>query len=143
MDRNSSTSQTSESYLSTPTEITIPSPLKFLISNIKNMVPTQLTSENHHIWSSQVTKIFSANGFMGFLDGSHLCPPKFVLTDSNPLSLSPTYTTWLLIDQNLSATLYSTISLSILPYIVNLNTSKEIWETIAKRLQSKNWSKVI
>ncbi|XP_020689835.1 uncharacterized protein LOC110104890 [Dendrobium catenatum] len=53
----------------------IPVHLKFLISNIKNLVPTILTSENYSIWWLQLHQHFVANGYDGHLSGATICPP--------------------------------------------------------------------
>lgn len=54
-----------------------------------------------------------------------------------------THTTpWILTDQNLVSALYATISQSILPYILNLNTCAEIWETVEKQLQFTNRARI-
>ncbi|PKU81762.1 Retrovirus-related Pol polyprotein from transposon TNT 1-94 [Dendrobium catenatum] len=98
--------------------------LKFLISNIKNLVTSSLTADNYPLWRSQVVKIFSANGFMGFLDGSS--------NSTNQLT-----------DQHLASALCSVITPTILPYVLSLNSCSEIWSTLALRLQSTTRSRII
>ncbi|PKU73790.1 Retrovirus-related Pol polyprotein from transposon TNT 1-94 [Dendrobium catenatum] len=114
---------------------TIPTQLKFLMSNIKSVISLTLTAENYPLWRSQVFKLFKANGFEGFLDGSCTYPA------ANDPHLSPHL--WTLLDQNLAAALYSVISPSILPYVLCLDHCSEIWDTIARRLQSSTRSRTI
>ncbi|XP_020572372.1 S-formylglutathione hydrolase [Phalaenopsis equestris] len=59
---------------------------------------------------AQVFMVFTANGLLGFLNDSFLCPSQFVdpITDSQVCNSQ--YSLWILIDQNLSVTLYSIIS---------------------------------
>ncbi|PKU79283.1 Retrovirus-related Pol polyprotein from transposon TNT 1-94 [Dendrobium catenatum] len=117
----------------------IPQQLKFLMSHIKGIISLTLTAENFPIWRSQVFKLFKANGFEGFLDDSCLCPSPHHQTMANELS----FQTWNLLDQNLAVALYSIISPSILPYVLSLDHCAEIWETIARRLQSNTRSRTI
>ncbi|KAI0495511.1 hypothetical protein KFK09_021812 [Dendrobium nobile] len=117
----------------------IPQQLKFLMSHIKGIISLTLTAENFPIWRSQVFKLFKANGFEGFLDGSCICPNPQDPTAENEIS----FHTWNLLEQNLSAALYSVISPSILPYVLSLDHCAQIWDTIARRLQSNTRSRTI
>ncbi|PKU80139.1 Retrovirus-related Pol polyprotein from transposon TNT 1-94 [Dendrobium catenatum] len=118
----------------------IPPQLKFLLGNIKSIISLPLTADIYPMWRSQVFKIFKANGFEGFLDGSSRCPSP---TESSSSSNNFTSQSWNLIDQNLAAALYSIISPSLLPYVLNLEHCCEIWETLDHRLQSSSRSRTI
>ncbi|PKU68172.1 Retrovirus-related Pol polyprotein from transposon TNT 1-94 [Dendrobium catenatum] len=124
------TSEISESLA----EFVIPTPLKFLISNIKTLVPTQLSTENYSIWRLQLHQHFTANGFGDHLTGVTVCPPA---------SNKKEHSLWTLIDRNLISALFSTISPSVLPYVLTLKTAHDIWITLEKRLQPTNRSRVI
>ncbi|PKU65522.1 Retrovirus-related Pol polyprotein from transposon TNT 1-94 [Dendrobium catenatum] len=124
-------------------EPTISASLKFVVSNIKNIVSTELNQDNYAVWRSQILKLFRANGFDKFLESfSPSLPPSL------PHSTGSSQTTqagaqWNLTDQNLSASLCSTISASILPYVINLSSTAAIWSTLENRFQATNRSKVI
>ncbi|KAI0500641.1 hypothetical protein KFK09_018857 [Dendrobium nobile] len=120
------------------TEFSVPSSLKFLMSNLRHIVSTSLTHDNYPIWRLQVFKLFSANGFEGFLTGS-ITAPVVSSTTSNADELH----LWKQVDQNLVSALLSTISSSVLPYIISLSTAHEIWSVLEKRLQPTNRSRVI
>ncbi|PKU79620.1 Retrovirus-related Pol polyprotein from transposon TNT 1-94 [Dendrobium catenatum] len=115
-------------------DLAIPIHLKFLISNIKNLVPTILTTENYSIWKLKLYQHFAANGYDGHLSGTVLCPPDSDVLDQNR---------WRLIDRNLVSALLSTISPGILPYVITLHTAHDIWITLERRLQPTNCSPVI
>lgn len=53
------------------------------------------------------------------------------------------YQEWVLVDQNLAAALCSMLSQVILPYVIHLESTSDIWATIERRLQSSNRSRVI
>ncbi|KAI0531254.1 hypothetical protein KFK09_000807 [Dendrobium nobile] len=130
---NSSNSSTNMDSTNPASQLLLPPKLIFLISNLKKLVPTSLTPDTYQIWRSQVEKIFTANGFKGFLDRTSSCPTTS--TEERDL--------WILTDQNLSVALYSVISTSILPYVLSLTHCSEIWQTLANRLQSTTRSRVI
>ncbi|PKU65413.1 hypothetical protein MA16_Dca013558 [Dendrobium catenatum] len=44
---------------SSSSDYTAPAPLKFLISNLKTLIPHPLTAENYHIWRIQILQHFS------------------------------------------------------------------------------------
>ncbi|KAI0527694.1 hypothetical protein KFK09_003299 [Dendrobium nobile] len=113
---------------------TIPPNLKFLVTNIKNLAPNPLTADNYHLWSVQILKQFTANGFAGHLLGSIQAP-----LDSN----SADYAQWLIIDSNLLSALFCTVSQTILPYIITSSTAHEAWTVLERRLQPTSRSRVI
>lgn len=113
-------------------EIVIPSSLKFVIAYIKLAT-----------WRSQILKFFRANGFSGFLDGSTLAPEKIVRSEDRIPKSNVEYRCWMRMDQNLAATLCSTISATVLSYVLGLESCADIWSTVEKRLQASNRSRVI
>lgn len=135
-DQGSATSLPTHSNLSSSslTELTIHTPLKFLISNLKNLVPTILTNENYAIWHLQLLQHFSANEFNDHLTGISVCPPE---------TFDAGYNTWKLIDRNLLSAILSTISHSVLPYVLSLASAHEVWDTLERRLQPTSESRVI
>lgn len=118
------------------TDVFVPSQLKFLMNNMRAIIHIQLTTENYPLWKSQISKLFTENGFEGYLDTSTPKPEKKTVDESGNVILNPSFNTWILIDQNLSVALYSMISPSLLSYVLNL-------ETIEWRLQSMNHSRIL
>ncbi|KAL0913984.1 hypothetical protein M5K25_017479 [Dendrobium thyrsiflorum] len=53
--------QSETSQLDSFSDPQIPSSLKFVISNIKVIVPTPLSNNTYSAWKSQILKLFSAN----------------------------------------------------------------------------------
>ncbi|KAI0516057.1 hypothetical protein KFK09_008729 [Dendrobium nobile] len=132
---NPSSSSTSSTQTgSTGMSTSIPPNLKFLVSNIKNLVPHPLTPENYHLWSVQLLKQFKANGFAGHLLGTVQAPP-----DTN----SANYAQWLVIDSNLLSALFCTVSKSIIPYIITSSTAYDAWTVLEQCLQLTSRSRVI
>ncbi|PKU66248.1 Retrovirus-related Pol polyprotein from transposon TNT 1-94 [Dendrobium catenatum] len=120
--------------LLTTGELHIPAPLKFLISNLKNLVPHALTGENYAIWRIQILQQFTANGYSGHLLGTTPCPADDSSQESHR---------WHLIDNNLISALFSTISPPILPYVISSTTALDVWLVLERRLQPTCRSRVI
>ncbi|XP_020678804.1 uncharacterized protein LOC110096967 [Dendrobium catenatum] len=117
--------------------------LKFVVSNLKSLIPHHLSSENYQIWRNQILKLFKANGFEEFLES--MSASTLSGHDQNQENEDPNVrnANWILTDQNLAAAICSTISAPVLPYIMHLETSAEIWQALQTRFQSSSRSKVI
>ncbi|KAL0920813.1 hypothetical protein M5K25_009983 [Dendrobium thyrsiflorum] len=120
-----------------------PPPPSRIISNIKALVPIQLSNDNYPMWSSQIHKLFKSNVYSDYLDGSAAAPSKMLQTSNGIIQPNPAYNQWTLTDQNLAAAICSTISTSILPYVLQLESCYDIWATLTRRLQASNRSRVI
>ncbi|KAI0498170.1 hypothetical protein KFK09_021411 [Dendrobium nobile] len=130
-------SATAQSH-NTPAETSqISQSLKFVVSNLKTLVPNQLSSENYPLWRHQILKLLRANDFDHFL-----APPTFPLDLTDPADVS-LIKNWRFIDQNLQTALCSTISPTVLPYILHLDTTHEIWQVLESQFQATSRSKVI
>ncbi|KAI0510738.1 hypothetical protein KFK09_011347 [Dendrobium nobile] len=115
--------------------------LKFILSNLKSLVPHHLSPNNYPVWRNQIFKLFKANGFSQFLD-----PPSDSVSSSADQDLpdfDPKSPKWIITDQNLAAALCSTISASVIPFVMHLESAHEIWKALQTRFQSSNRSKVI
>ncbi|XP_020690808.1 uncharacterized protein LOC110105589 [Dendrobium catenatum] len=130
----SASSSTGATTGAVPSAPVISPSLKFVIFNLKFLVPHSLTPDNFSIWSTQITKLFKANGFAEFLD------PKSAVENVDP-NQDPHL--WQVTDQNLATAMCSTISPAVLPYVIHLESMQEIWSTLHTRFQSSNRSKVI
>lgn len=122
----------------TQEEVTIRSSLKFIVGNLKNIIPIPLSADNYHLWWSQITKLLWANKFEKIIDPSIPAPPCFLTQSNGSTTPNALYDQCLLTNQNLAAAICSTISSSILPYLVNLYSTSSIWTTLELRIQSFN-----
>ncbi|KAL0929070.1 hypothetical protein M5K25_001010 [Dendrobium thyrsiflorum] len=126
-----------------PENVSIPPQLKFFMANVKTMVTVQLNTDNHLIWKSQLLKLFTANNYEGYLTGTTLKPPKQIQATDGSVRVNPLFTTWMLVDQHLASAIYSTVSASLVPYILNLDTTQQIWTTLELRLKSTHRSRLL
>ncbi|PKU81836.1 Retrovirus-related Pol polyprotein from transposon TNT 1-94 [Dendrobium catenatum] len=118
---------------STP-ELLIPPTLKFILSNIKNLISYTLTAENYILWRTQISQHLTANGYAAHLTGTTEPPPDDQSTE---------YHRWRLIDSNLMSALFSTISPTILPYVITASTAHEVWAILERRLQASSRSRIL
>ncbi|KAI0510131.1 hypothetical protein KFK09_010731 [Dendrobium nobile] len=132
--------RTTTSSSSTPT---LSSSLKFVLSNIKNIVQSPLSPDNYHLWRSQILKICRANGLLPFLDNSLSIPEETITSAEGITTQNPVFDQWILTDQNLSAAICATISSSILPYVLHLDHTADIWHLLETRFQAANRSRMI
>lgn len=103
--------------------VVVPSQLKFLLNNIKTIIRTLA---EYPLWKSQISKIFSTKKFDKYVDRSMPSPKKNMIDEIDNVTLNLIFNTWMLIDQNLAATLYSTNFPSLLPYVLNLDSCTKI-----------------
>ncbi|CAL9009706.1 unnamed protein product [Prunus brigantina] len=91
-------------------------------------VSIKLDRTNYSLWLAQFLPILRSRDLMGFVDGSHECPPKYI---SGSTTVNPAYTTWIQQDQlilswinnSLSQSVVSTVSrdLSVSDYLDKMN----------------------
>lgn len=133
---SASSSAATEQISASPADVSPISPaLKFVVSNLKTLVPNQLSTDNYPIWRHQILKLLRANDFEQFLAP----PPASGDTSDQVTALK----NWRIIDQNLQAAICSTISPPVLPYIIHLDTTYDIWQLLESQFQATSRSKVI
>ena len=72
------------------------------------------------------------------IDGSVTHPNHFLLDEagSPTLDINPAFKAWQQRDKALLALIYSTLTPSILPMVVGLDTAQEVWKTLEQRFTS-------
>ncbi|XP_070676396.1 uncharacterized protein [Malus domestica] len=50
-----------------------------LISTVSSSVTVKLDDSNYLTWNFQIELLIKGHGLMGFVDRSHLCPPRFIM----------------------------------------------------------------
>ena len=88
---------------------------------------------------------------IGLVEGTDLCPPMFLTApvtatvasaatggDNPTLVPNPTYHAWVKQDQQVMAWLIASLTKSLLPCIVGLDSSRAIWEALAHVFASQS-----
>ncbi|CAN6683338.1 unnamed protein product [Malus baccata var. baccata] len=112
------------------------------IQNIGSMVPIKLTTTNYLTWSAFFTPIFRRYNLTGHIDGSIAAPPHFLLDSSGNCTLNPAYVSLYENDQNILIWLNSTFSESLIPYIVGVNSARDLWAKLESRLATASQSHI-
>ncbi|TXG53292.1 hypothetical protein EZV62_022461 [Acer yangbiense] len=128
-----------------PTSSTVPpfptstSPAQFPPIQVHHLISVKLDSNNYLLWLTQFKPLLKGYDLQGYVDGSFPCPTHF-LPDS---TLNHAYVTWQKQDQILLGWLLSSLSESVLAYVVGLSSSREVWEAIEKHFSSRSQSRII
>ncbi|KAJ8634715.1 hypothetical protein MRB53_008982 [Persea americana] len=97
----------------------------FLFSNIGSLISIKLDNQNYLLWKSQFLPVLRAHDMIGFVDGSHPCPPEFMLDSAGHASkeVNPHYLTWIQQDQNVLYWINATLSAPDHAHVVGLATA--------------------
>ena len=124
------------------------SPTQHITSNTYVFTtPIKLTQSNFMLWKSQVISSIRANELEGFVDGSHVCPPKvFMSLGPNRTTITtpnPEYQIWRKQDHILLSWLLSSLSERVLGTVVDCSTSCEVWTTLANQFGARTRARVL
>jgi len=112
------------------------------IQNIGSLVLIKLTTTNYLTWSALFAPIFRRYNLTGMVDGSVPPSPQFVTTATGDSTLNPAYVTWFENDQNILIWINSTLSDSLIPYTVGVNSSRDLWAKLESRLATASQSHI-
>ena len=108
------------------------------------MVPIKLTTTNYLTWSALFAPIFSCYNLTDIVDGSTPPPPQMLLDDSGNRTsrINLEYVSWYENDQNILIWLNSTLSETLIPYTVGVNSSRDLWAKLESRLAAASQSHI-
>lgn len=89
--------------------------------------------------------ILRANGLIGFVDGTNLCPSEFIIGDNGKINtkLNPRFYEWVQQDQNVLCWINATLSEGVLAHVIGLSTTRVIWLALEKRFSFMTKSHII
>ena len=122
--------------------VALPTSLVFLVSNFHSFVPIKLDSNNYILWRNQIRNALTANGYFGYVDGSIKCPSETICDSINQEVPNPECALWKLVDANLLTCITATISVTILPHLLDLHTTNSIWQFLEQRYSSLSRSHI-
>ena len=115
-------------------------PFQFL-SPIQHLITIKLNRDNYLLWKAQISPYFKGQHLFGFLDGTQPAPPQLLPPTSDASSqstLNPEYIIWHSQDQMILSALISSISETILAYVVKCATSHDVWTTLERMFISQS-----
>ncbi|KAI9177744.1 hypothetical protein LWI28_018729 [Acer negundo] len=98
--------------------------------NIAAQASLKLTATSYRSWKLQFHTVLIGFDLMGFVDGNCSCPPATITTD-NTSTPNPAHHIWVRQDQLLLNAILSSISPSIIPFIVSAKTVHDAWTALA------------
>lgn len=101
----------------------------FTFINIQNTI--KLTSTNYLSWKMQIEAILIGHDLHQYVNGSLACPPTVTTTDGIE-GPNPAFLFWTRQDKLLFGALVGTLSQSLIPLVSQANTSKDLWDILAK-----------
>ncbi|CAN6726899.1 unnamed protein product [Malus baccata var. baccata] len=113
----------------------VQSPITALISSISILVNVKLDDSNYLNWHFQIQLLLESNGIMGFVDGSHPCPPQFsdqsgasgMNSSSNASVATDEFMIWKMHDKAVMQLLTATLSPAALSCAIGSKSSQDIW----------------
>ena len=129
MSSSSSSSSTSSVSLPSSTSST------HNLSPIHHLITIKLTRDNYLLWKAQIVPYLKGQHLFGFLDGSHPSLPQFlplISIETSQPSLNPDFLTWQTQDQMILSALISSLSETILAYVVKCSPSWDVWTTLER-----------
>ncbi|MBA0817936.1 hypothetical protein Gohar_021352, partial [Gossypium harknessii] len=96
-----------------------------------------LDDNTYLLWRQQVLLALKAHKLQGFLDAQQVPPTQFVSDGDGGLHANPEFERFEQQDSALASWLLSSISPTVLPHLIGMNTSAKIWNAIILALSSK------
>jgi hypothetical protein len=124
---------------SSETPVSVPA---FTLPNLTHFTSIKLEGPNYLAWTTQLAPIFKTHDLMGIVDGFEPCPPKFLPGDDGKEVLNTAYSIWQKKDQYVLSWINVHLSESVLSTIYGLQTSHQVWTSLATKFASSTRSHV-
>jgi hypothetical protein len=111
----------------------------FQIPNISHLISIKLDGTNYLQWTSQFLPILRSYDLLSIVDGSELCPTKH--TEEKQI-VNPAYVLWNKKDQLVLSWLIATLTSNVLSTVYGLNTSRQVWISLAAHYASQSKSRI-
>jgi hypothetical protein len=120
------------------------SDVPFIPPNIGQLMTFKLEGPNYIMWSNQVIHILKTNDLMGFMDGSELCPPKYVLDGQGKATatLNSTFQLWNKKDQFVLSWLNATLTEKVMSTTFGVTGSQQAWDSLSSRFASHSKTQI-
>ncbi|KAM1692819.1 hypothetical protein ACFX2K_032390 [Malus domestica] len=108
-----------------------------LISTVSSSVNVKLDDSNYLTWNFQIDLLLEGHGLMGFVDGSHICPPRFIASSSRDSNVSSSdggsliesdeFKVWKMHDRALMQLITATLSPSPVSCAISSTSARDLW----------------
>lgn len=116
--------------------------------NFNHVLTIKLDEGNYLLWKSQIMAFVRGHGYMGFLDGTHPCPPATIEvllpnTTEAIQDVNPEFLTWQQKDQLLLSGILSSLSQSVHTQMLGVTTSQEAWQRLERIFASNSQARMM
>jgi hypothetical protein len=118
------------------------SALPYSLPNYSQFPSLKLDEGNYMMWHSLVVPILKSHDLLSIVDGSESCPPQLIRDDEGKEIPNPAHALWIKKDQFLLSWINISLSEAILPTVYGLNTSQQVWSTLAHQFASESKARV-
>ncbi|KAL3634153.1 hypothetical protein CASFOL_021207 [Castilleja foliolosa] len=125
------------------TSATIETPSIQLLYPQSQLISIKLTEANFLIWRTQILTAIKGYGLEDFISSHPKIPDLYNTTSSQTQVLNPSHTLWIRQDQILASWILSSLSESILPLMIGLASSSEIWAVLERNFASQSKAKTL
>ena len=113
----------------------------FQTPNITPLISVKLDGTNYLQWVSQFLPILRSYDLLSIVDGSEVCLDKPIIVGKKQVK-NPEYVLWYKKDQLILSWIIATLTPNVLSTVYGLNTSCQVWNSLATRYASKSKSRI-
>ncbi|XP_010469740.1 PREDICTED: uncharacterized protein LOC104749744 [Camelina sativa] len=109
--------------------------------HLMSSITLKLNDTNYILWKTQFKPLLSSQTLIGFVNGAINAPAQTRLVVNGEVSNevpNPQYESWFCTYQLLRSWLFGTLSEEVLGHVHNLQTSREIWLSLAKNFNKSS-----
>jgi hypothetical protein len=96
----------------------------------------KLEGPNYLVWTTQFLPTLCTHELVGIVDGTKLCPPKFIIDESGKETLNLEFTIWNREDQRILSWINVTLSKKVMSTVYGLDTSRKVWSAQATKFSN-------
>jgi hypothetical protein len=100
----------------------------------------KLEGPNYLAWTTQFLPILCTHDMLSIVDGSEPCPPKLIKDDKGMDTLNIEFSIWNKKDQCILSWINLTLSEKVLSTVYGLDTSRQVWNTLATKFANDSRS---
>lgn len=93
-------------------------------------------------WKTQLFPYLRGQDLIGFIDGSTPCPPSTITVDGHQV-VNPAHLDWTRQDQLIMSLLIASLFEDVIPLVVGLDTSQQVYTTLETSLASASNTRIM
>ncbi|XP_008234355.1 PREDICTED: uncharacterized protein LOC103333312 [Prunus mume] len=109
---------------------------------VSTIITIKLTRSNYPLWLAQISPILRSRDLFGYVDGTVLCPPKF-LPGRDESVVNPSYPYWVQQDQTILSWINNSLTPSVLSTVALSPTSRQSWLSLERRYASTSHNRIL